>query len=118
MKTKLLVICMTTTLFMGCGKSPSEMIQIGENHLNNKEYDSALTSFKVVFEKHIEDSLAPKAGYQIARIYLDNLDEVLLTSIFGEPSVDDILDGGEENTDPPDNERTTLTLSVGIKAFF
>ena len=34
--------------------------------------------------------------------YLDNLDEVLLTSIFGEPSVDDILDGGEENTDPAD----------------
>ena len=75
MKTKLLVICMTVALFIGCGKSPSEMIQIGENHLNNKEYDSALTSFKVVFEKHIEDPLAPKAGYQVARIYLDNFDD-------------------------------------------
>ena len=75
MKTKLLVICMIATLFMGCGKSPPEMIQIGENHLNNKEYDSALTSFKVVFEKYTEDPSAPKAGYQVARIYLDNFDD-------------------------------------------
>ena len=36
MKTKLLVICMMTTLYMGCGKLPSEKIQIGENNLDNK----------------------------------------------------------------------------------
>lgn len=75
MKIKLLILGIVLTLFSGCGKSPQEVMQIGQEHLLNEKYDFALESFQIVFEKHPNDPLADSAGYQIARVYLDYLND-------------------------------------------
>ena len=75
MKIKLLILGIVLTLFSGCGKSPKEVMQIGQEHLLNEKYDFALESFQIVFEKHPNDPLADSAGYQIARVYLDYLND-------------------------------------------
>ena len=50
-------------------------MQIGQEHLLNEKYDFALESFQIVFEKHPNDPLVDSAGYQIARVYLDCLND-------------------------------------------
>ena len=52
MKINLLILGIVLTLFSGCGKSPKEMMQIGQEHLLNEKYDFALESFQIVFEKY------------------------------------------------------------------
>jgi TolA-binding protein len=68
------IIAVVFLLFLfGCGRSPEALNTAGEEHLAAGEYSLALEQFQEIMTSHPEDSLAPRAGYQVARIYLDNL---------------------------------------------
>jgi len=63
----LLLLC----VLISCSKSPEELLELSEQNVKNNQIDLAINQLKTLIKKHPNDSLASKAQYKLASIYLN-----------------------------------------------
>ncbi|MFL2983382.1 MAG: tetratricopeptide repeat protein [Candidatus Neomarinimicrobiota bacterium] len=57
-------------VFISCTKSPDELLELSEENVKNNQIDLAIDQLKTLLKNHPNDSLASKAQYKLASIYL------------------------------------------------
>jgi TolA-binding protein len=65
-------------LVSSCSKSPVELFDLAEQELKQDNSNLAINNLKLLISKHPNDSLASKAQYKLASVYLNWQDEISL----------------------------------------
>ena len=58
-------------LLSSCTKTADDLYQLSDENLNNKNVDQAILDLNTLLEKYPKDSLASKAQYKVASLYLN-----------------------------------------------
>jgi outer membrane protein assembly factor BamD (BamD/ComL family) len=78
MNIKHLITVMILFLAISCSKSPTELFDLAEQELKQDNSNLAINNLKLLISKHPNDSLASKAQYKLASVYLNWEDEISL----------------------------------------
>jgi TolA-binding protein len=71
MKSKIVLILSCLIFFTGCSKTPNELFESSNKHLENDNIDLAIENLAKLVDEYPNDSLASKAQYKMASIYLN-----------------------------------------------
>lgn len=73
---KLFIIGLSLWIIAGCSKSPQEIMDQANQEREATAYDAAVENYRMLVEQFPEDSLASVAQYRLARLYLDQIDDL------------------------------------------
>ena len=71
MKTQKILVLLILLLMTSCTKSPQELLELSEKNIEDSKVDMAINDLQTLLKKHPNDSLASKAQYKLASIYLN-----------------------------------------------
>ena len=78
MNIRHLITVVILLLAISCSKSPIELYDLAEQELKQDNSNLAINNLKLLISKHPNDSLASKAQYKLASVYLNWEDEISL----------------------------------------
>jgi len=71
MKTQKTLALLVLLLLISCTKSAEELLELSEQNIQNSNIDLAINDLQILLKKHPNDSLASRAQYKLASIYLN-----------------------------------------------
>ncbi|MDP6169552.1 MAG: tetratricopeptide repeat protein [Candidatus Marinimicrobia bacterium] len=71
MKTQKILALLVLFLLVSCTKSAEELLELSENNVQNNKIDLAIKDLQNLLKKYPADSLASRAQYKLASIYLN-----------------------------------------------
>jgi len=75
MRSKIVVTGIVLALITSCGKSPEKLLEIADQQTQAGEFDLAIETYNHIINNNGDDTLTPVAYYQLARLYLDRLND-------------------------------------------
>ena len=71
MNTQKTLALLVLVLLISCTKSAEELLELSEQNIQNSNIDLAINDLQNLLKKHPNDSLASRAQYKLASIYLN-----------------------------------------------